>query len=388
MSVPYGNGRGSSGGATSKASGGEPQPVSTGGGGGSNGGGNGSPQGVSSSGPGGGNEQAPPAPTTKIPLGGNGGSGGGLTSAQRAALAPVPTSTNVNGVPVIVPASGSSVAIGGQLVSIPPSGSSSEVVANGQTFTVRGSEIVGPSATVRIAAEGSALAPGAPTPVTAGRLTFSVGASSAIIDGSTYKIGSGAPSSTLTISGQTVIVGPSGVAVPGTTLVPVKVTGAGPGLSAVTAAGLTFSIGTSQVVIGGSTYKIGSGAPTETEVVSGKTISIGPSGIGLGSSVIPPATIPLSTISAGGLTFAVGPTQVVVGGSTYKIGSGAPTETEVINGKTVSIGPSGIGLASTTVAPEATGSNGQAQTGTAAFSRALSACTLLALTFVFGLHLL
>ena len=191
-----------------------------------------------------------------------------------------------------------------------------------------------------------------PTPVTADGLAFSIEPTDVIIGGTRYAIGSGAPTNTLTISGETIVIGPGGVALRSTTVPP-------PGLplitpTPVTADGLTFSIEPTDVIIGGTRYAIGSGAPTETLVVSGETIVIGPGGVALRSTTVPPPGLPLITptpVTADGLTFSIEPTDVIIGGTRYAIGSGAPTETLVVSGETIVIGPGGVKLPSTTITP-------------------------------------
>jgi hypothetical protein len=274
---------------------------------------------------------------------------------------PAPTSANVKGVPVVVLPSSSGVVIGGQVVSIPPSDSKTTVVANGNTFTLGKSSVIGPGATIALAVDN------APTPVTVNGLTLNVGATQAIISGTTYAIGAGAPTTTLTIGGQTIVVGPSGVGVPGKTIAPAKATGTAP-LSVVTAGGVTITYDNTEAIVGSSTYRIGQGAPQTVITVNGKTVSLGAGGIGLASSTIPPTKVTagpsLSAVTADGVSFSVDATEVVFGSSTFRIGSGAPTKTTVINGETISIGPSGVGLAHTTIPPP-TGTGGLRTTGAA-----------------------
>jgi hypothetical protein len=288
-----------------------------------------------------------------------GGRGGQTTTANVGSLVnsginglalstPAPTSANVKGVPVVVLPSSSGVVIGGQVVSIPPSGSKTTVVANGNTFTLGKSSIIGPGTTIALAEDK------APTPVTVNGLTFKIGATQAIISGTTYAIGAGAPTTTLTIGGQTIVVGPSGVGVPGKTIAPAKATGAAP-LSVATVGGVTITYDNTEAIIGSSTYRIGQGAPQTVLTVNGKTVSLGAGGVGLASSTIPPAKVTagpsLSAVTADGVSFSIDATEVVFGSSTFRIGSGAPTKTTVINGETISIGPSGVGLAHTTIPP-------------------------------------
>jgi hypothetical protein len=236
-----------------------------------------------------------PVPGGNTSKGATGGKGGQTTTANVGSLINsgihglalstlAPTSANVKGVPVVVLPSSSGVVIGGQVVSIPPAGSKTTVVANGNTFTLGKSSIIGPDTTIALAVDT------APTPVTADGLTFKVGATQAIIAGTTYAIGAGAPTTTLTIGGQTIVVGPSGVAVPGKTIAPAKVTDAAP-LSAVTAGGLTISYDNTEAIVGSSTYRIGQGAPQTVITVNGKTVSLGAGGVGLASSTIPPAKV-------------------------------------------------------------------------------------------------
>ncbi len=59
-----------------------------------------------------------------------------------------------------------------------------------------------------------------PISVTADGLTFSVGATDAVISGTTYAIGSGAPLQTVVVGSQTIEIGSAGVMLPSTTIAP------------------------------------------------------------------------------------------------------------------------------------------------------------------------
>ena len=287
----------------------------------------------------------------------------------------VPATTTIDNVPVqILP---SSVVIGGQVLSIPGTSSKTTLQVNGQTFTVQNSQIIAPGTTYAITAARNQESPvtAAPSPVTAGGLTFSVGASQAIISGTTYAIGNGAGSSTtIRIGGSTVVIGSGGVILPSTTVAPVMITAPPLAPEVVTAAGLTFTVGPSFAIISGSTYTIGPGAKPTTIVVGGKTISVGSNGIGLASTTIAPEPN-YSVITLGGLTFSVDSTEAILRGTTYKIGKGAPTETTKVGGKTLSLGPGGVGLQSTTIPPE----TGPTATGGANLFLISHFCALLAL---------
>jgi hypothetical protein len=185
--------------------------------------------------------------------------------------------------------------------------------------------------------------------ITAGGITFSkIGSSLVVIGSSTFTVGPGATPTTDVYNGQTISIGPGGVGIGGSTTIafPAQQT------QAITAGGITFSeIGSSLVVIGSSTFTVGPGATPTTDIYNGQTISIGPGGVGIGgSTTIAPPAQQTQAITAGGITFSeIGSSLVVIGSSTFTIGPGATPTMDVFDGQTISIGPSGIGLASTTI---------------------------------------
>jgi hypothetical protein len=164
------------------------------------------------------------------------------------AAAFVPTTTTINNVPVVVLPS-SSVVIGGQLVSVPPAGSSTSVVVNGQTYVVSGTNVIAPSTTFAIpvqAADAKTTAAPVLTTLTANGLTFSYDQSEIYVSGTSYRIGSGAGSTVVTVGGKTLTLDSSGIVLPSTTIAPltgVSATGTGtPGLQG-GAAGLCPGVG-------------------------------------------------------------------------------------------------------------------------------------------------
>ena len=110
-----------------------------------------------------------------------------------------------------------------------------------------------------------------------------------------------------------------------------------------------------EAIISGTTYPIGTEAIPKTTVINGQTVSFGPGGVGLPTTtvLVPNQTggAQPSVITAGGLIFSVNPTEAIISGTTYPIGAGATPETTVINGQTVSFGPGGVGLPTTTITP-------------------------------------
>jgi hypothetical protein len=163
-----------------------------------------------------------------------------------------------------------------------------------------------------------------------------------------------------TIQGQTFTVGPSGIAVAGTTIGggPLNVIQSPPvsifSTRVTVAPGVVAEVVGSTAVIDGSTFRIGFGAPATTLTFNGVPVDIGPYGIILPTSTIAANAMtdtPKVVESAGGLVFSIDQSEVVIAGTTYQIGSGAPTVTTVIDGQTVSIGAGGVGLKSTTLKP-------------------------------------
>ena len=218
---------------------------------------------------------------------------------QTQPFAPAPTAgtqTTIADVPVAVLPS--AVIIGDSSILIPKK--SDEVVATvkGQVFTVRGSEIVAPNTVIGFGPMGNQPAPPSPKQVTiADGVVAQVADSTAIIKGTTYRIGFGASPTTITVNGVPVGIGPYGLALPSTTVTPDAITQAP--MVVESAGGLTFSIDQSEVVIEGTTYRIGSGAPSITTEIGGQILSIGPGGVGLKTTTLRPT---LATAMSGSRT--------------------------------------------------------------------------------------
>ena len=121
-----------------------------------------------------------------------------------------------------------------------------------------------------------------PMKVTAAGVALLVGVTDAVISGTTYAIGSGAPFQTVVLGSQTIRIGSAGVELPSTTIAPERTP------IAVTAGGLTFSIESTEAVVNGTTYAIGSGAAARTIVKGSTTIRLGRDGVELPSTTIRP----------------------------------------------------------------------------------------------------
>ncbi|KIW12064.1 hypothetical protein PV08_09338 [Exophiala spinifera] len=116
---------------------------------------------------------------------------------------------------------------------------------------------------------------------------------------------------------------------------------------------LTITVGPTVAIISGTTYRIGPNAPATTISVHGTKVSIGSEGIGLPRTTIFPGGSRFMVVTAEGLTFSLDESDAVFSGTTYRIGSNAPQVTRTVASDSVSFGPGGIGLKSTTILPSA-----------------------------------
>ena len=181
---------------------------------------------------------------------------------------------------------------------------------------------------------------------TEGGLTFSVAPSEVVVRSKTFSITPKEAPVTTSIDGQIMTIGPKGIHLQGATLgLPVIQTS-----TDVTAGGLTFLVGATDAVISDTTYAIGSGAPLQTIVVGSQSIQLGSAGVMLPSTTIPPKQTP-TVVIADGLTFSADPTEAVINGTTYAVGSGAMAQTVLVGSKTMILGTDGVVLPSTTIRP-------------------------------------
>jgi hypothetical protein len=289
-----------------------------------------------------------------------------------------PLTTAAAGVPIVI-LSSNAVAIGSQTVAI-PNLKSTTLQEAGAIFTIGPSQIIAPSATIPI---NRFQRPQIVTPPPTGTITtavgdvgITVGPTVAVISGTTYRVGRGAPATTLTFHGTQVSVGPGGVGFPSATSAP---DGNAPSPYVVyTTKGLTFSVGSTDAIVGGTTYRVGSNAPDLTTTIGPNHVSVsfGPGGVGLASTTLLPGMQPFLVVTAEGMTFTVEGTEAIISGTTYRIGSNAPVKTTSIGAdhSSVSFGPGGIGLKSTTILP-ATGAMAThtAQAGSGSSSNSVAA---------------
>ncbi|KAK6075119.1 hypothetical protein SCUP515_06170 [Seiridium cupressi] len=294
--------------------------------------------------------------------GGNGvGGGGGGAAAQ-----PTPEPARQNPTPttaVTVIIQTTQVIINDHTFTDSPQSKTSTVVVGTDTFVINPSEVIGAGATVRRPVAGGIFIPTATTTTVAGVevVYTAIGSSAAsghsvfgvaTIDGTTFTLG--VASSNVVVKGQTIMLGPVGIAFASQTI-PVVTAAAAATESAVLGGEMLTAVGNSLAVIDGTTFTYRPGMSTLTEIVDGDTILIGPSGVSVhgmtlgGITAAPTATT--YEIVGGATITEIGGSAVVVDGTTYSIGSGAASAvTTVIDGQTLTIGPSGVAMSSYTFA--------------------------------------
>ncbi|KAF4626753.1 hypothetical protein G7Y89_g11404 [Cudoniella acicularis] len=258
-----------------------------------------------------------------------------------------PEITTIAGVPVQV--GESSAVISGTTYSIGAEAPQTTVVVNGQTISI------GPGG---LGFAQTTVAPLAALPtnvvIVDGQVFSAIGPSVAIIDGSTVTYGSGMPTKTDAFNGDFITLGPSGIVYDGTTLGGAAHTA---GTQLGIAGGLSVTeVGSTIAIISGVTFTIGPGATGTTTVINGHTITAGPIGLELQATTLSyPFNPTTQVVTAGGVTLSeIGPSLVVIGGTTFTYGPGATPTTDIYNGQTISIGPGGIGFATTTIIPSST----------------------------------
>lgn len=203
---------------------------------------------------------------------------------------PTPTTTNLGGMQVVV--SSSVAVVGGTSFTLGPT--TRTTVVNGQTV------VIAPTA-VAVGTQTFTL-PTRPAPteevVVGGDLVTAIGQSVLVIRSTTITYGTS--SSTTVIDNDTLVFGPGGVTVHGTTLGG-KTAKAGETDFAIVGGATITKVGASVVVINSVTYTVGPGTGSTTTVVAGETITIGPNGVSV------------STLS---LVYPFGPTTIITPGAT------------------------------------------------------------------------
>lgn len=231
----------------------------------------------------------------------------------------------------------------GTNINLPNIATASPFVYKGQTFSVNLSQLVAPGTSITLPPAKRV------TPFVYIDHTLSVDASKFMARSTTIPLSSG--SGVVTYNGQVLTIKPFKVIGPSTTIAlsPLDDSAASP--TAVTTGGLTFSIGPAAAVVGSSTYSFVPGKAPVTIMTHGEALLVGSNGVQFKNVHVPIPTMThsFSTITQGDLAFSIAPSEVVVDDHTNIIRSDMTPITTVVDGHTMSIGPKGVGLASTTI---------------------------------------
>lgn len=231
----------------------------------------------------------------------------------------------------------------GRNIVLPITPKASPFVYKGQTFSVNPSQIIAPDTSITLPPANQA------TPFVYIDHSLSVDALQFMARSTTIPLSSG--SGTVIYNGQVLTIKPSEVIGPSTTIALSAPDDRTASPTAVITGGLTFSIGPSAAVVGSSTYSFIPGKAPATIMTHGEAVLVGSNGVQFGNIRVPIPTITsnFTAITQGDLTFSVAPSEVIVGGHTDNIHSDMTPITTVVDGHTISIGPKGVGLASTTI---------------------------------------
>ena len=231
----------------------------------------------------------------------------------------------------------------GRSIPLPNTAKASPFVLKGQTFSVNPPQIIAPNISITLPPANKV------TPFVYIDHSLSVDASHFMARSTTIALVSG--SGIVTYNAQVLTIKPSKIIGPSTTIALSAPDDSGVTPTAVTTEGLTFSIGPSAAVVGDSTYSFVPGKSPATISTHGEAVLVGSNGVQFGHVHVPiPTSTPsFSVITQGDLIFSVAPSEVVISGQTEPIHSAMTPITTVVDGHTISIGPKGVGLASTTI---------------------------------------
>ena len=231
----------------------------------------------------------------------------------------------------------------GTNIPLPNLPTASPFIYKGQNFSVNPSQIIAAGTSITLPPAKRV------TPFVYIDHTLSVDASRFMARSTTIPLSSG--SGVVTYNGQVLTIKPSKIIGPSTTIALSPRDDSAVSPTAVTTGGLTFSIGPAAAVVGSSTYSFVPGKAPVTILTHGEAVLVGSNGIQFKNVHVPIPTMThsFSTITQGNLAFSIAPSEVVVDCHTVVIHSHMIPITTVVDGHTMSIGPKGVGLASTTI---------------------------------------
>lgn len=207
--------------------------------------------------------------------------GAGTTlSRPEAGIGPLATTTSVGGAPVVV---GSAIAvIDGSTFSLDGPATTKVVQETTLAIGSGGVEIIGATQTARIVRPPSQT----DVVVAGGEVVTAIGTSVVVIRGTTITYGPSIPATKVTVNGDEVTIGSSGVTLRNTVLGGATAKDSQTQYEVVGGATIT-QVAPSVVIIRGSTYTVGPGSPQTTLVVGEQTLTLGPSGVAMSTMTLP-----------------------------------------------------------------------------------------------------
>ncbi|KAL8742364.1 MAG: hypothetical protein Q9190_005142 [Brigantiaea leucoxantha] len=250
-----------------------------------------------------------------------------------------PPSATVDGIPLVQ--QDGRIVFGSKTFALKPSVST--FFYHGLSYRIDGSSLIAPTTTIAFAHDNAK-----PSVVTAGGQIFTVNPSQILAPDSTITRPYRHRTSSFVLNGQTFDINESELVAQSRTANDPLITEPP---RTITADGLTFNLESSAIVLGAETYAFEGENFPSTIGYQGRVITIGSDGITLASTTIPfsmPRQTP-SIITEGSLKVTLFPSSAIIAGHTYPLDRFASATSIIINGQTISIGPSGIGFAGTTV---------------------------------------
>lgn len=185
---------------------------------------------------------------------------------------------------------------------------------------------------------GHTITQGAPA-VTISGTAISLGSTGLAIGSKTISIPFSASRAVFTIAGQVITPLANGVVIAGQTI--------SQGAPAITALGTVISLGPSGLVLGSSTIPLPTQGPSSTTfVLGGQTFTANGAAIAIGGTTLTEGA-PAATIS--GTPISLGPSGVIYGSSTYALPTSLPSSVLIINGEIFTINPTGVRVSGSTL---------------------------------------
>lgn len=249
------------------------------------------------------------------------------------------------------------VVINGQTFTDNPKSKSITAVVGTDKFAIDPTQVVGRGSTITRPFVNGVFVLAASTTIVDG-LKVVYGPSAATIDGTSFAVGATPTKATVGGKAITITIGPGGIFFPSQVL-PVAAEAVPPHLQVIGGM-LVTAVGQSVFVVGGTSITYGPNMSPITTSIGKDKVTIGPSGVVVDGSTLGGVTAnPTATtykIVDGATVTEIGSTAVVIDGVTYSVGPGANlTTTMVVAGQTLMISPNGVAVSTNTyVQPYAT----------------------------------